>query len=51
MKASGIFYYRENEIDPESFIMMRFNSRLTITIRHVQGEIVGFSARLVDSMG
>ncbi|MDR1890710.1 MAG: DNA primase [Puniceicoccales bacterium] len=51
IKASGIFYFRENETDPHRFTIMRFNSRLTIPIRDIQGKIVGFSARLVDGMG
>ncbi|MDR1528143.1 MAG: DNA primase [Puniceicoccales bacterium] len=50
IKASGIFYAKENETDPRRF-MGRFNSRLTIPIRNTQGKIVGFSARFVDGMG
>ncbi|MDR0693149.1 MAG: DNA primase [Puniceicoccales bacterium] len=50
IKASGIFYARENETDPRRF-MGRFNSRLTIPIRNIQGKIIGFSARFVDAMG
>ncbi|MDR2432238.1 MAG: toprim domain-containing protein [Puniceicoccales bacterium] len=50
IKASGIFYAKENETDPHRF-MGRFNSRLTIPIRNTQGKIVGFSARFVDGMG
>ncbi|MDR1173690.1 MAG: DNA primase [Puniceicoccales bacterium] len=50
IKASGIFYAKENETDPHRF-MGRFNSRLTIPIRNTQGKIVGFSARFIDGMG
>ncbi|MDR2776505.1 MAG: DNA primase [Puniceicoccales bacterium] len=50
IKASGIFYAKENETDPRGFIG-RFNSRLTIPIRNTQGKIVGFSARFVDGIG
>ncbi|MDR2778695.1 MAG: DNA primase [Puniceicoccales bacterium] len=50
IKASGIFYSKENETDPNKFIM-RFNSRLTIPIRDIQGKIIGFSARLINGMG
>lgn len=50
IKASGIFYYRENETDPYRCVC-RFNSRLTIPIRDVQGRIVGFSARSIPGIG
>jgi DNA primase len=49
IRASGIFYHRENDPDLSNGIL-RFNSRLTIPIRDVQGRVVGFSARFIDGI-
>lgn len=49
IKASGIFYYKDDEKDIMRGIL-RFRNRMIIPIHDIQGRVVGFSSRVVKGI-